>query len=258
MDDHSPILIAPHVLVDYVSRLAGAADMNERWETSVAIARELGADALNVVRFHTGNPVPVWFRVSTHERGGMEEYIARNYMTVDPVLVSFWDGSMKEVDHISLHREIAEKDLSDMARECYDHLLAHGQSDYITFRLRDSQDDTKEVLVVFSCTADVAAEFNAQIDQLAVIANLFAVYVGPPTPGQPEGKVPLLYDFLSPRESDVLTCLARGMHNSEIAHALGITEVTVRMHTTSARKKMRAATRAQAIALALVRNLITV
>ena len=203
MDDHTTILIQPHTLVGYLNRLAEAADMNERWETSVEIARELGADALNVVRFHTGNPMPLWFRVSTHERGGMEEYIARDYMSVDPILVSYWDGSMKDIDHISLHQQLREKELSDKARECYDHLLKYGQSDYITFRLRDSQDETQEVLVVFACTAAVAEMFKFSIDQLAVIANLFAVYVGPPTPKQSEGKVPLLYDFLTPRERDV-------------------------------------------------------
>lgn len=257
MDDQSPTLVAPHRLIDVLGQLTAASDMNARWEASVAIARDLGADALNVVRFHEGNPMPVWFRVSTHERGGMEEYVARNYMSVDPVLVRWWDGSMKDIDHISLHQDLAGRALSDLARECYDHLLRHGQSDYITFRLRDSEDDSQQILVVFSCSAAVAAEFKANIDQLAIVANLFGVYIGPPTPAQPTGKVPLLYDFLTPREKDVLSCLARGMHNEAIAHHLGISEVTVRMHTTSARKKMGASTRAQAIALALVRNLIS-
>ena len=246
------------MLVGILNRLTEATDMNDRWEASVAMGREMGADALNIIRFHIGNPMPVWFRVSTHERGGMEEYIANDYMSVDPILVSYATGSMKDIDHISLHQQLEAGGLSEKTLACYDHLLRYGQSDYVTFRLRDSQDDTQEVLVVFACSASVAERFKLFIDQLAIIANLFAVYIGPPTPNQPVGKVPLLYDFLTPREKDVLTCLAKGMHNAEIAHQLGISEVTVRMHTTSARKRMGANTRAQAIALALVRNLITV
>ncbi len=258
MDDQGSVLRDPTMLVRFLSRLTGGGDIDDRWETCVEIARELGADALNVVRFHVGNPMPVWFRVSTHERGGMEEYIANDYMSVDPIMVRWWDGSMKDIDHISLHKDMAERELSAKTLECYDHLLKHGQSDYVTFRLRDSQDEGQEVLVVLACSAAVAEHFMAMIDQLAIVVNLFAVYTKPPTPNQPTGKVPLLYDFLTPREADVLTCLAKGMHNSAIAHQLGISEVTVRMHTTSARQRMGANTRAQAIALALVRNLITV
>ena len=258
MDDHAAILNQPNLLIDVLGRLADGGDINDRWETCVLIAREMGADALNVVRFQLGHPMPIWFRVSTHERGGMEEYIANDYMSVDPILVSYADGSMKDVDHISLERHMKERDLSEKALQCYDHLIRYGQSDYITFRLRDNQDDSQEVLVVFACSAFIARLFKTNIHLVAVIANLFAVYTKPPTPNQPVGKVPLLYEFLTPREKDVLTCLAQGMHNTAIAHQLGISEVTVRMHTTSARKKMGASTRAQAIALALVRNLISV
>ncbi|MEX0284430.1 MAG: LuxR C-terminal-related transcriptional regulator [Paracoccaceae bacterium] len=220
------------------------------------IARELGADALNIAKFKDASPAPVWMRVSTHERGGLEEYVANDYMSVDPVLVPRAKGVMKEVDHISLHRNIAAGGLSEKELECYDHLMTYGQSDYITFLLRD-QDDEGETLVVFSCTALVAETLKSQLlDQLNIIANLFALHAVPPTPQQPEGKVPLLYEFLSDREKNVLNCLARGMHNEQIAHHLGISEVTVRMHSSNARKKMNATTRAQAIALALSRGLI--
>lgn len=247
----------PEILVDILNQLAAGENQNDVWQTSVKIARDIGADALNVIRYQAGNPVPVWFRVSTHERGGMEEYIANDYMSVDPILVSWAEGTMKDVDHISLLQQMEELELSEKTRECYEHLLKYGQSDYITFRLNDNLDDGAEVLVVFACTATVAEEFKARIDLLAVIANLFAVYNGPPTPNQSVGKVPLLYDFLTPREKDILTCLAKGMNNAQIAHHMGISEVTVRMHTTNARKRMGATTRAQAIALALVRNLIS-
>lgn len=251
-----PALHQPDFLVDVLGRLTAAADMNARWETSVAIARELGADALNVVRFRKGNPAPVWFRVSTHERGGLEDYVTNDYMSVDPVLTRYWQGEMQETDHISLHSLIAAGGLSEKTDACYAHLLKYGQSDYITFLLPDSTDEAQEVLVVLACSAGAAQEFLGDTDRLAVLANLFAVYVGPPTPAQPEGKVPLLYDFLSAREQDVLSCLAKGMHNSEVAHHLDISEVTVRLHTTNARKRMGAATRAQAVALALSRGLI--
>ena len=53
------------------------------------------------------------------------------------------------------------------------------------------------------------------------------------------------------REKDVLRYLAAGLRNDAIASKLGIAEITVRMHITSARRKLGAATREQAIALAM-------
>ncbi len=245
-------------IADIFTRLQNSDDAGTRWDQCVEIARELGADALNVAKFNDSSPIPVWIRVSTHEQGGLAEYVANDYMSVDPVLVPRANNTMKEIDHISLKRNIEAGGLSDKERECYDHLMAYGQSDYITFRLRD-QDDAGETLVVFSCSETVAEVFETRlIDYLSIVANLFALYALPPTPQQPLGKVPLLYEFLSNREKDVLNCLAQGMQNEQIAHTLGISEVTVRMHTAGAKKKMNASTRAQAIALALSRGLINV
>ncbi|MEM1235911.1 MAG: LuxR C-terminal-related transcriptional regulator [Pseudomonadota bacterium] len=242
-------------LVDVLKRLSDAKDAGENWEACVAIAREMGADALNAAKFKENTHAPLWIRISTHERGGLEEYVMNDYLSVDPVLVARADDSMKEVDHLSLKTLLKRDDLTQKELECYHHLQAYGQSDYITFRIRE-QGEEEEMLIVFACSEAVAEELKADLDRLSVIANLFALYTVPPTPQQPEGKVPLLYEFLSDREKDVLSLLAKGMNNTQIAHELGISEVTVRLHTTGARKKMGATTRAQAIALALIRGLI--
>ncbi|WP_424930999.1 LuxR C-terminal-related transcriptional regulator [Amaricoccus macauensis] len=62
---------------------------------------------------------------------------------------------------------------------------------------------------------------------------------------------------LSPREHDVLCLLANGFLNARIAEKLGISEHTVRSHMISARTKLGCATREQALAVAIVRGLIT-
>ena len=229
-------------IADIFSRLQNSDDAGTRWDQCVEIARELGADALNVAKFNDSSPIPVWIRVSTHEQGGLAEYVANDYMSVDPVLVPRANNTMKEIDHISLTRNIQAGGLSEKERQCH-----------------EDQDNEGETLVVFSCSEAVAEVFETRlIDYLGIVANLFALYALPPTPQQPLGKVPLLYEFLSNREKDVLNCLAQGMQNEQIAHTLGISEVTVRMHTAGAKKKMNASTRAQAIALALSRGLINV
>jgi len=61
---------------------------------------------------------------------------------------------------------------------------------------------------------------------------------------------------LSPREREVLALLAEGLPTKQIAHALGITERTVKFHVASLFTKLGATNRAQAVALAARHNLL--
>lgn len=63
------------------------------------------------------------------------------------------------------------------------------------------------------------------------------------------------YDRLTPRELDVLTALARGQTNREIARALLIGEETVKSHVSSILAKLGLADRTQAALYALRRSL---
>ena len=65
-----------------------------------------------------------------------------------------------------------------------------------------------------------------------------------------------VYSALSEREEEVLRHLARGSNNTQIAHTLNVAEVTVRLHLRNARHKMGAATREQALALAITRGFL--
>lgn len=61
---------------------------------------------------------------------------------------------------------------------------------------------------------------------------------------------------LSPREKECLELLSTGLKNDRIAAKLGVSEVTVRLHFTNARKKLRTSTREQAVARAAMLGLI--
>ncbi|MDW8325695.1 MAG: response regulator transcription factor [Anaerolineales bacterium] len=63
---------------------------------------------------------------------------------------------------------------------------------------------------------------------------------------------------LSPREADVLRGVAAGLTNKAIALKLGISEHTVKFHLSGAMTKLGAASRAEAVASALRRGLISV
>ncbi len=61
---------------------------------------------------------------------------------------------------------------------------------------------------------------------------------------------------LTPRELEVLTCIARGRSNSEIAAELVISEPTVRMHVANVLMKLHLADRTQAAIFALQKKLV--
>jgi DNA-binding NarL/FixJ family response regulator len=62
---------------------------------------------------------------------------------------------------------------------------------------------------------------------------------------------------LTVREIEVLRLVVDGLSNKQIAHSLSIAERTVKFHITSIFQKLPAENRAQAVALALQRRLLT-
>jgi DNA-binding CsgD family transcriptional regulator len=65
-------------------------------------------------------------------------------------------------------------------------------------------------------------------------------------------------DLLTPREKQCLFHLANGLRTKNISWELGVKEVTVEAYIKSARLKLNAKTREQAVAVALKMKLIAV
>ena len=63
-------------------------------------------------------------------------------------------------------------------------------------------------------------------------------------------------DVLSKREDEVLTLVAQGLSNKQIANQLSISENTVKFHVTSLLNKLGADSRAQMVAVAAQRQLL--
>ncbi|WP_066856235.1 helix-turn-helix transcriptional regulator [Halodesulfovibrio spirochaetisodalis] len=63
---------------------------------------------------------------------------------------------------------------------------------------------------------------------------------------------------LTPRQQECLTMLARGLTSHQIAEKLGISHHTVKMHIDSAKERLKANTRIQAVAKALTDGLISI
>ncbi len=112
------------------------------------------------------------------------------------------------------------------------HLLQSGVRAILS---RDS--DPGEITAALEAAYDGLAVFSAEILDVLLPAATELTGAGELPPGEP----------LTSRESDVLSLLAEGAANKEIAARLGISEHTVKFHVSSILSKLGAATRTEAV-----------
>lgn len=107
-------------------------------------------------------------------------------------------------------------------------------------------------MIVF-CSEHTLEEVNAGIgfNRLKIIHAIITANIPAQLGGEDIGQVKVRGTSLTTKEHDVLSWLACGLRNEQIAFNGNIAEVTVRKHLLSIRKKLGASTREQAIAIAV-------
>jgi DNA-binding NarL/FixJ family response regulator len=96
-----------------------------------------------------------------------------------------------------------------------------------------------------------AANHQALLDPV-VHSRLLAAFDSVPRPAPTPASLP---DELTPREAEVLSLIARGMSNAEIAAALVVSQATVKTHINHVFSKIGARDRAQAVHYAYTHGL---
>jgi DNA-binding NarL/FixJ family response regulator len=112
------------------------------------------------------------------------------------------------------------------------------------------------VLLRDSGVDEIQAGLRSLAAGLAVIDPriLPLIQRAPASPADAPGRI----EQLSPREIEVLNLIARGYPNKAIALELGISEHTVKFHVGSVLTKLGAASRSEAVAIAMRHGMVTV
>jgi DNA-binding NarL/FixJ family response regulator len=94
---------------------------------------------------------------------------------------------------------------------------------------------------------------QAALDPAVQLHLVEAIADGPPSGPAPAS----LPDGLTPREAEVLTLIAAGLSNAEIAERLVVSEATVKSHVNHMLAKIGARDRAQAVGYAYRHGLVS-
>ncbi len=247
-----------NLTTDILDRFQGTEDHESRWIIANDIIQELGGSALLGAEFKDGHSDPLWI-MSSMDQNWMNDYMAEELYEIDP-FVRHLNTSTSAIKWQAGTRVACDKNKKEMD-VFYDGLSRVYRSTVGTPYVANASGSRK--ILTFASEHDfqeLGFEREGEPDQfgrLNVVMSLLAMNIGLPLISS-DSHYQINPDLvqLSPRETEVLLLLAQGHMNARISEKLGIAEITVRKHTDSARKKLDASTREQALTIAILSGLI--
>lgn len=201
------------------------------------------------VVFHATAPdKPQWSAV-TYDSDWVDTYVTQNFQAIDPVVQGCMGGFMpldwKRLDWSRKQARtlMAEGVAHGVGNQGYSIPVRGPNGQFAVFTVNDTARD--DAWATFTAAARnemlLAAHYiNERVIELAGDG----------------GQLP--HQALSPRESDSLRFLAKGLSRGQVADRLGISENTLRVYIDSARHKMGALNLTNAVAVALSRGIISI
>lgn len=230
-------------VTDAIDALAGATSPDDAWLKADAFVRSTGANALNVAEIERGSGALRWFR-SSMKASWLQDYLEQDFVSLDELLAAAQRGRAFTRMEDGYVQGIERN--SQRARDLKDQLVQWDYRTLDSYAMAGQQSDAIR-LVTLSRSKDAPSPTASE----RLLAALIGTAIRGPRLSTSPGATPFQLPDLSIRERDVLSYLAAGLRNEMIAWKLGIAEVTVRAHIVSARRKLGATTREQAIAIAL-------
>lgn len=231
-----------NTVIDAIDSFSASDSPEKRWATANHLMEELGANALTLGAIQNG--AALW-TVSSMTKAWLDEYIAKELYLIDPFVSHMQTSNVP----IALSTDVTADD-QPLNRG----LRNAGYAFLYGMPFNGSLQGERRIVTYCSDLSEDEIDRRAYLPQIRAVAPIIITQFS--TQDLPDEMRHLHSGELGSREQQVLQFLALGLRNERIAERMGISEVTVRKHFQSGRKKLGAATREQALAIALQRGLI--
>ncbi len=241
-------------IIDAFTTMQNSRSEEEGWTSIHGILQQIGASHLVAGKATKADQSILWMRTSMKD-SWMEEYLDRQYYTADTIIMNGIDRSAA-VNIVCGDMLVPNENQNALERQLNLGLKGAG---YGELRAKSFTTDdclsTKFSTICFEDHKDILDSIN-QV-HVGQVQSLMSIFLGENISSQSPGLVKLGAHALSGRERDVLAYLSQGMMTAQIAEKLGLADVTVNKHFNSARKRLGAATREQALAIAMAAGVIS-
>lgn len=217
-----------------------------RWETANRLIRELGGNALNIGCLEQSTNRPLWMLSSMS----------------DEWLKKYTDEKLYEIDPFIPHMMATNKPIvldtrkTDKSQPLNEMLLAAGYRFLYGMPFNGVRAGERQVVTYCSDLAHDAEGINAHLARIRMLASILITQFSAADHRDSDTIEHFGRNQLTPREKQTLRWLADGLRNDHISAKMGISEVMVRKHLLSARDKLGASTREQALGIALYHGMI--
>lgn len=242
-------------LIETVNRLSLAQTGDARWEVAKQIASDLGFNAINVVSADLKSGEYYWI-LSAMRQDWLQDYIDQRMFSVDPLIAQLRTReALKTIQGGTLSKQDA---VSGLQFEYNQQLRLVGYESLFSFSVAGHRPNESRIVVFSGADKPADIEHTIGLQNMQFVASAIGTMMK--APEDIWGQETIYFDgqSLSPREVEVLSLLAMGHRNLVIADKLNISEMTVRMHISAARKKLSARTREQALVKAAARGLLSI
>jgi DNA-binding CsgD family transcriptional regulator len=244
--------LTKYALVDAFDALSACEDSESTWLCALKIANELGVDAINTGALDIESATMLWAR-SSMSQTWLEEYMRREYFKVDPLIELFTSKQSRRT--IYCDRDSIANDTHGGNLELSTALNKAGYSLLHGSKFMVPQKPTGRIVTLCFQTLEREA-FDKALSMWTTVSALIAGFSMDPTAKTDQDVFAFVKPELSARETEVLSLLATGMQTGRIAEKTGLAEITVSKHFRTARQKLRAAAREQALIIAMQHGLL--
>ena len=240
------------LLITALDRLRHCASDEARWACGADLLRDCGSDWITAGTATRTRGAAIAVRSTTPD-ALMQDYVDARLHLNDPWMQICAQGNA--LDLLDVDQELQSRSPGDKAR--VSRLFAdHGVRRAVLVPCYGGHRTGGIVLYARSRSAAGWLGRAEGLDQARLLVTILSTLYRPEADLSQSPQLYHLQNPLSAREREVLLWLSTGLRTARIADRMGIREVTVTKHLTSARRKLGARTREQALAIAVRDGLV--